>query len=101
MTGRTVEPETVILVEFDQTGLVKVNASPEEMADKSAKAVDQAMYTIKEMAERVTETMQSIAMKPQAVEVAFGLKLNAETGAMIAKAGVEASINVKMTWENS
>jgi hypothetical protein len=33
------------------------------------------------------------------VEVSFGLKLTAEGNAMVAKVGVEATINVTMTWE--
>jgi hypothetical protein len=33
------------------------------------------------------------------LEVSFGLKLNAETGAIIAKAGTEATINVTLKWE--
>jgi hypothetical protein len=32
--------------------------------------------------------------------VDFGLKLSAEAGALIAKTGVGANINVKLTWKN-
>ena len=106
MAGKTQEEklagQTMILVDFPpRPGVVKVSTSPEDMAERSARAVDRAMQTIREMAERVTATVRGIAEKPQQVEVAFGLKLDAEVGALIAKTGVEASINVKITWKNS
>jgi hypothetical protein len=40
-----------------------------------------------------------ISERPHKVEVSFGLKLTAEGGALIAKAGVQAAINVIMSWE--
>jgi len=33
------------------------------------------------------------------VQVEFGVKLDVEAGALIAKTGVEATINVTLTWE--
>jgi hypothetical protein len=47
------------------------------------------------MARRVVATVKalSIAERPAKVEVEFGLKLDAAAGAIVAQAGVEASIN--------
>jgi len=73
----------------------------EELAKKSEKALDQAMNNIYHMAQRVTATMKALPKSelPDKVEVEFGLKLDAEAGAYIAKAGVEASITVTLAWE--
>jgi len=101
MDEKTVDPGPIILVEFDQKGLAKVTARPEDMAEKSARAVDRAMDTIQAMAARVAATVKGLAEKPQEVEVDFGLKLDAVAGALIARTGVEASINVKITWKSS
>jgi len=102
MPAKTLAPENVILVEFEEKkGLATVSLTPADLAEKSARALDQAMQTIRGMAQRVAATVQDLTTRPQSVEVAFGLKLNAEAGALIAKTGGEASLNVKLTWKSS
>jgi len=39
-----------------------------------------------------------ISERPHTVEVSFGLKLTAEGNAVVVKGGMEAAINIKMTW---
>ena len=109
MTETTVEREgATILVEFDdlrRTGVQQVSRGPggipEELAGKSARALDSAMGTIQSMAHRVTETVRKmkVAERPDKVAVEFGLKLDAEAGAYIAKASAEAGFKVTLTWE--
>ncbi|TKJ38376.1 hypothetical protein CEE37_12715 [candidate division LCP-89 bacterium B3_LCP] len=89
-----------ILVEFAvQPGVQKVSLTQKDVAKKSAEAVDRAMSTIQNMAERVTSTINEIPLKPAQVEVTFGIKFSAESGAVIAKASLEAGINVSLTWD--
>jgi hypothetical protein len=70
----------------------------EELVEKSRQAIDKAMDTIQGMAVRTIAAAKKISEPPDAIEVEFGIKLDAEAGAMVAKAGTEASINVKMVW---
>jgi len=99
--------EDEILVEFaplQRPGVRQVSRvalRPEEMAGKSAEALDKAMSTIRQMGNRVTKTIKSIEVvdRPTKVELEFGLKLDAEAGAYIAKASTEASFKVVLTWE--
>lgn len=99
----TIDEGAPILVEFaPRPGLQQVALpSPAELAEQSAKALDSAMNTIHQMARRVATTVKAlpIAERPSQVEVEFGLKLDAAAGAIVAQAGVEASLNVKLTWE--
>ena len=37
--------------------------------------------------------------RPTTVELEFGIKLDAEAGALVARAGAEASFNVKLIWQ--
>jgi hypothetical protein len=67
---------------------------------KSHAAVDKAMNTIKEMSDRVSSTIESLQIKPKNVEVAFGIKFDAELDVMIAKVGTEASMTVTLKWED-
>lgn len=96
----TIDEGAPILVELTpRPGVQQVSLSPANIAEQSAKALDSAMNTIHHMARRVSATIDALVDRPTQVEVEFGLKLEAEAGAFISKAGVEASLNVKLTWE--
>ena len=98
--------EDQILVEFaplQTSGVRQVSLAigPQELAGKSARALDKAMSTIHQMGNRVTKTIKSIEVvdRPTKVELEFGIKLDAEAGAYIAKVSTEAGFKVTLTWE--
>lgn len=98
-TSKIVE-KAPILVEFALApGVHKVVFTPANLAEKSSKAVEGALSTIHSMGEKVVATIERLTKVPSEVEVSFGIKFDAESGAIIAKAGVEASISVKLTWK--
>jgi hypothetical protein len=51
------------------------------------------------MAERALSTIDDLANYPSQVELEFGVKLDAEAGALIARTETEASISAKLVWE--
>ncbi len=72
-----------------------------DLIEESERAVDGAMSTMETMARKVTDKMDSLKdAKPDEVELAFGLKLDVEAGALIAKVGAEATLEVTMVWKN-
>jgi hypothetical protein len=98
----TIDEHAPILVEFKPAaGVVRtaIPTSPADLAEQSRKALDAAMNTIHAMAERVNATIDAISDRPNKVEVEFGLKLDAQAGALVASASTEAGFNVKLTWE--
>mgnify|MGYP006303911125 FL=1 len=110
MTETTIrDDEATILVEFEpQPGVRQVSRfgdltkdQIEKLAERSEYALDRAMETVRAMAHRVTETVREIKLseRPDEVAVEFGLKLDAEAGAYIAKAGGEAGFKVMLKWE--
>ena len=97
------EQEEIILVDFEMLGVRSIaRFSPEDLVEKSKAAIETAMFTMRLMAARAVETIKKIKVseRPDKVEMEFGLKLDAEAGALVAKAGAEAAIKVTMTWEN-
>ncbi|MEO0889086.1 MAG: CU044_2847 family protein, partial [Pseudomonadota bacterium] len=52
----------------------------------------------KPAANDLVEALSNLARKPDELEIEFGLKLNGEVGALIAKASTEANFTVKMKW---
>ena len=102
MSTFTINEDTPILVEFaPRPGVRQVSLSPDDLAEKSAQALDRAMDTIRQMAQRVSALRVTLPDEFTQVELEFGLKLEAEAGALISKVGAEASINVTLTWERS
>ena len=98
------EDDDVILVEFAPTpGVRSVSLTPKDLAGKSKEAIDDALKTMRKMAKKSVKAIKEIPVteRPNTIAVSFGLKLSAEGGAVVAKAGVEAAINVTMTWQRT
>ena len=98
------DDDEVILVEFAPVaGVRSVSLSPKDIAEKSKEAIDDALKSMRKMAKKSMKAIREIPVteRPSIISVSFGLKLNAEGGAVIAKAGVEAGINVTMTWQRT
>jgi hypothetical protein len=71
------------------------------MEEKSQQAIDDAMTSIEIMANKVGSLHDKMPVEFSKIEIAFGLKFDWETGAIIAKAGTEASIDVTLKMESS
>ena len=102
-TTQIEEDDGVILVELTPTaGVRSVSISPTDMLEKSQEAMDHAMKSIRGMAKKTVRTIKEIPIseRPTTISVEFGLKLNAEGNAVVAKASMEATLNVTMTWEH-
>jgi hypothetical protein len=103
MTNFIVDENETILVEFaNQPGMEEVGislTSGAELAKQSALAINNAMNTIRNMAYRVVTTMKSLPEQPTQIEVQFGIKLNLEGSAVVAKASGESTITVKLSWD--
>jgi len=101
----TVQPENqddYILVDFETSGVQAVSFGPSDIIAKSEEAIDRAMSTVRSMAAKAMASIQAIKVseRPTTFQVEFGIKLDAEAGAMVAKVGSEASITVTMTWDH-
>ena len=101
MSTETTSEPAVILVELAPRPGVQQVALPQpaELAQRSAQALDKAWDTIRAMAERTSTLIDDLAGNPDEVQLEYGLKLDVEGNAMIAKAGAEAAISVSVTWK--
>lgn len=94
------DERALILIELSpRSGLRQVTRSTEDLAELSAKALDSAKSTVKNMAEWISTTIDDLAGNPDEVSIEFGIKLDLEGQALIAKARAEAAINIKLTWK--
>jgi CO dehydrogenase nickel-insertion accessory protein CooC1 len=105
MTDLPEDDREIILVDFKGAGVSgvrQVSLSTDEITkqivDQSQNAVNAAMRTIRLMANRTIATLDTMANKPSQVEVEFAIKLDAKAGALLASAGAEGSLKVKLVW---
>lgn len=57
-----------------------------------------ALARVKSAANELIGCIRTMAVEPDSYEVQFGIKLNAQAGAIIAKASAEANFTVKLNW---
>lgn len=83
-------------------GMRDVAFTPGNLLNSSAEMLDSSMEIIETMSNRITSTITNLAAdnRPSNVEASFGLRINAEGNAYVAKTGVEATINIKLTWKH-
>ncbi len=99
------EEEFTVLIEWPgQRGGIQQASSGgdvlQAMQEKSEKAINLAMGTVRAMAYQVSKTMNTLEdkVRPDQAEVGFGINLDTEVGALLAKASTGAQITVKLKW---
>jgi len=99
------ESSETVVVEVDEP--VEEGTGEEKAAFGSwRKKPVQASETLDQALDRVTPAAQALLLKlrglvepPDEMTVAFGIKLTATAGAVLASAGVEANYTVTMMWK--
>lgn len=86
----------VEIEETDQGGLVKASLS--ETIVKAQQTLEKSLEKIKPAAQFVIAQLRKLHDAPDEVQVAFGLKLSADAGAVLASAGAEANYTVTLKW---
>ena len=94
----------VLLVEVDDpmgpaTGAtLRGGSRGGEMMERAQMTYEQAVDKIKPAAESIVRHIREIAEPPDVIGVEFGIKLNANIGAILASSSVEAQFTLKLTW---
>ena len=98
----TTETGGVVIVEVDEDDRGFEPASREAGPGAIARArqkFEEALGDVRDSAERALAVFTEGTLNPDGVEIEFGVKLNAEAGAVIAKTAVEGHLVVKLRWE--
>ncbi|MFF4355590.1 CU044_2847 family protein [Streptomyces sp. NPDC001604] len=64
----------------------------------AARTFEGALDGVRAAAESALRVFRDGSLKPDTVELEFGVKLSAETGAVIAKGAAEGHLVVKLSW---
>ncbi|RME69812.1 MAG: hypothetical protein D6784_17795 [Chloroflexi bacterium] len=72
---------------------------PTDVSSESSKdAYNQILSTIRACAHGIIDTLQNLDTPPTAASVDFAIKVDAETGAMVAKSGGDAQFKISLSW---
>jgi hypothetical protein len=94
------EDETILVeVEEPEGQIIKASLKPGEVIEKASMTLDQALEKLKPAAAAIIAKMRTLADSPDEMEVKFGIKLNAQAGAVIAAASVEANYTISLIWK--
>jgi hypothetical protein len=66
---------------------------------EATRTLDEALERVKPAADALLSKLRALAEPPDEMTVAFGVKLTATAGAVLASAGMEANYTVTMTWK--
>lgn len=72
-----------------------------ELVVKANDTFDTALERIRSAADAMLNRLTSLTQPPDELTVEFGVKLNAETGAVIAKASTEANFTIHLKWSRA
>ena len=94
------EDGTTILVEIDEpelSGLVKASRGGDVLT-KAQQTLEKSLEKVQPAAQYVIQQLRKLHDAPDEIQVAFGLKLSAEAGAVLASASAEANYTVTLKW---
>ncbi|KUJ67398.1 hypothetical protein ACZ90_28360 [Streptomyces albus subsp. albus] len=66
---------------------------------QAGRRLEEALATVRPALRSVVDSIGALA--PDEYEIEFGMKLNAETGVVIAKSAIEGHFNVTLRWSRS
>jgi Trypsin-co-occurring domain 1 len=64
-------------------------------------SLEKALTDVRDAAAAALKQFQTMASQPDEVEITFGVKLDAQAGAVIAKTSIQGHFEVKLKWERA
>jgi len=80
-------------------GRVMRGSGAEAALAQATDTFESALEKVRTAAEGILRQLRSLAQPPDEVAVEFGVKMSAESGAIIAKASGEANFKINLTWK--
>jgi hypothetical protein len=88
-----------VLVEVTEADAGFVPASRTgDLITEARETFDQALAEVEEAASRALRSFRDGPLRPDGVEITFGVRFNAKVGAVIASTAAEGHLSVRLTW---
>ena len=82
-------------------GRVMRGSTPADVLTAASNTFEAALENVRAAAEGILNELRSLAQPPDEVAVEFGVKMSAESGAIIAKLTGEANFKINLMWKKS
>lgn len=76
-----------------------VPAGGEEIFEEATVKFEEALDKIRPVVNSVIQKFTNLSQEPNQIAVEFGLNMNANSGVLIASAGVEANFKINISWK--
>lgn len=95
----TLDRDESVLVEVDADDpMISPVSRTGEVIESAALSFRASLTQVRSAAEAALGTFRDMDARPDEVSVEFGVKLNAQAGAVIAKTGVDGHLRIALTW---
>jgi hypothetical protein len=84
-------------VDDDEPGVERAARVDAALVRATAR-LDESMEQVRRVAELALGKLHELSTRPDTVEVEFGIRLNAEAGAVIARTQAEGHLQVTLSW---
>ena len=102
MTTFTPDENAPLLIEISPAqGTMEVALTPTEAVAKAGEVLPDVMEAIHGISKHFSDLYAGLPDQFTQVELSFGVKVTSEMGALIAKAGIESTFNVKLVWRRN
>jgi hypothetical protein len=85
-------------VEEDEEGNFTDASTLGEKIERASQTLEDSLQKIKPAAEAVIKKLKGLSQPPDEISVAFGLKLSADAGVILASSSIEANYTVTVLW---
>src|SRR5882757_10266135 len=82
-------------------GRVMRSSTSADALSEASDTFEAALEKVRSAAEGILNQLRNLAQPPDEVAVEFGVKMSAETGAIIAKASGEANFKINLMWKKT
>jgi hypothetical protein len=94
------EDAVLVEVDLDQPEIGPVSRTG-DLIKSATSSFDGALAHVRRAASIALANFRDMDVRPDEIQVEFGVKLNAQAGAVIARTGGEGHLKVKLTWRRA
>jgi hypothetical protein len=95
------EDGSTVLVEVDEAPRFERAGRVGDAVEQAAATFEQALTGVRNAASAALHQFRALPVRPDEVEISFGVKLDVEAGAVIARSGVEGQLGVRLKWRRA
>lgn len=91
-----------VLVEIEPDGPdIEPAGRGRDLIESATTSFGAALRPVRQAAVSALEQFREMDGRPDEIEIEFGVRLNAQAGAVIAKSGVDGHLKIKLTWKRA